>query len=473
MRVLAADDDEAILRMLARALRSWGYEPILASGGVEAWHVLRQELAPTVAILDWDMPGLSGIEVCRLFRATPHGAGAYVLVLTARQQKDDLIEALEAGADDFLSKPFVARELQLRLAKGFSARGTQARARANAPAAPENPPAGITLGGKVRLERKIAEGGMATVWLGVHLALGINVAVKFMKAHLTDTADYASFEREARAVAQLRSEHIVRVYDHGIGHDGLPYLVMEYLGGESLAARIDRQGPLSLAEVGWVVERVARALNEAHAHGIVHRDIKPENIFLVDDPDRPGEFGVKLVDFGLAKSSATQAPSEPATLAGTPSYMSPEYLRGEAAPDPRLDLWGLAATAFAAMTGTMAFPGQSVAEIYERVCEAALPVPSAARRAVPTAFDAWFTRACARDPSRRFTSAVELSEALSRACGSGGESPATSEPPSGRPWAFERTEPDTARAMRRAAPTHEHVTTPSETDEGDDAPPRK
>src|SRR6185369_2111211 len=89
------------------------------------------------------------------------------------------------------------------------------------------PPAASTIAGKYRLEKKIAEGGMASVWLGVHLSLGINVAIKFMKPDVAEMADYPSFEREARAAALLRNEHIVRVYDHGITNDGSPFLVME------------------------------------------------------------------------------------------------------------------------------------------------------------------------------------------------------------------------------------------------------
>ena len=234
MRVLAADDDEQLGRALGRALRAWGYEPVLAEDGAEAWQILRHEDSPRVVILDWDMPGLSGLEVCRLFRATPHGANAYVLILTGRLQKEDLIKALESGADDFLSKPYEPRELQLRLAKGIRDGGRESSWSAAQKRVSETPPTGSTLGGKYRLEKKIGQGSMGSVWLGAHLSLGINVAIKFMAWRLAgDGRLHASFEREARAAAQLRSEHIVRVYDHGITEDGLPYLVMEYVSKAS------------------------------------------------------------------------------------------------------------------------------------------------------------------------------------------------------------------------------------------------
>jgi len=414
MRVLAADDDQGILKTLERCLKSWGYEAITACDGVEAWKILKREDAPRIVVLDWDMPGISGLEVCRLLRMAPHGEEIYVLMLTGRQEKDDLIAALEAGADDFLSKPFHSRELQLRLAKGVTFQTS--RAALYGPGTRVAPPSGTTLAGKYRLEKQIAEGGMANVWLGVHLSLGINVAIKFMKAGVAETPDYASFEREARAAAQLRTEHIVRIYDHGIAHDGAPYLVMEYLAGETLADRIDRCGALPPIEVASLIEQIGRALTEAHNRGIIHRDVKPENILLVDDPERP--FGVaKLVDFGLARSrSNSQKTDEGGLISGTPSYMTPEHLRAQTAPNPQLDLWGLAATAFTALTGRIPFDGATLSEIMKKVCVEPLPVPSSLNRAIAPEIDAWFARACARTPRLRYQTPPEMTAALTAAC---------------------------------------------------------
>jgi len=453
MRVLVADDDPAMARALERWLRSWGYEPDIAPNGAEAWKQLKRGDAPRIAILDWDMPGLSGLEVCRLLRSTPDGAAVYVLMLTARQEKNDVVAALESGADDFLSKPFHARELQLRLAKGV--RDSVHHSRSIGPALASPPPTGTTLGGKYRLEKQIAKGGMGSVWLGVHLSLGVNIAIKFMDAQLAETADYASFEREARAAAQLRSEHTVRVYDHGIDHTGLPYLVMEYLAGESLWSRLDVKGALSPDEVVACVDQMARALGEAHSRGIIHRDIKPENILLLEDTDRPHGFSAKLIDFGLANPSAGRGRPEAAPTAGTPSYMSPEYLQGQVGPTAALDLWSLAATTFVAMTGAVPFDGASLADIYRLVCKGDLPVPSRVWSAVPPGFDAWFARACARDPAARFTTAAELASSLALACAERAPSFASPVLPKGTETTpammSSATEPDSGRAIAAAA----------------------
>jgi serine/threonine-protein kinase len=420
MRVLTADDDQGILNVLVRCMRSWGYEVTTAHDGLEAWRILRNEDAPRIVVLDWDMPGLPGLEVCRLLRSTPHGAETYVLMLTGRQQKSDLIEALEAGADDFLSKPFHPRELQLRLAKGLTFQTGQAGVQSSVNLGA--PPSGSTIGSKYRLEKKIAEGGMASVWRGVHLSLGIDVAIKFMKPGVAEVPDYASFEREARAAAKLRTEHTVRVYDHGFSNDGLPYLVMEYLAGESLGDRIERLGPLPPAEVASVVDQIARALVEAHTHGIIHRDVKPENILLVRDIERP--YGcAKLVDFGLARSRMNAETTEGGLISGTPSYMTPEHLRAEAPPNPALDLWGLATTAFTALTATVPFDGETLSEIMRNVCVAPLPVPSFVNASLPPAIDAWFARACARASKDRYQTASELAAAFAAACASAATPP--------------------------------------------------
>jgi serine/threonine-protein kinase len=475
VRVLAADDDDALARVLGRHLERWGYEATIAQSGMEAWRILKREDAPRIVILDWDMPGLSGLEVCRLFRSTPHGADAYVLMLTGRAEKEDLVQALEAGADDFLSKPFHPRELQLRLAKGIrdSARASSVPGRLER----DPPPSGSTLGGKYRLEKKIGEGGMGSVWLGVHLSLGINVAIKFMAPDLAETPDYSSFEREARAAAQLRNEHTVRVYDHGIALDGLPYLVMEYLAGESLTAWVDRQSPLSPVALGSLVEQTASALAEAHDRGLVHGDVKPDNILMVEDADQPHGFTVKLIDFGLARPCRVRVhlPAESASIihgpavtgseearsvvAGTPLYMSPECLTSGAAPGPLLDLWGLAVTAFFAITGgTLPFEGETLSELYRRICVEPLPKASEVCPGVPPGFDAWFARACARDPEARFKSAGELAAALSAACHDAQGAPSGISPVAIRVTL--RAEPPDAPRPRGLAPTEPELDLP-------------
>lgn len=408
MRVLIVDDEHYIRDLLGRCLRSWGYEAVPVEDGDAAWAILKHEDAPRILIIDWDMPGLSGPEVVRLLRNTEHGEHVYIVMLTGRAKKSDLVEALEAGVDDFLMKPFNAREVELRLAR--------AAARNNARVAKHEGssmtvPSATTLAGRYRMERQIGEGGMADVWLGAHLALEIPIAIKFMKPSLARRPDYASFEREARAAAKLRSEHILHVYDHGIAPGGVPYLVMEYLPGESLADRVLADGPLSPEAVASIIEQMARALGSAHDRGITHADVKPENIVLLEHADWP--YGLaKLVDFGLARIGA--GPGQGKGLSGTPCYMSPEHLCG-AEPNEDLDLWALAATAFTALTGSCAFDAPTLPALIHRVCNLPPPLASSVHPRLGPAIDAWFVRAFAKEPSQRFATAPELATSFRRA----------------------------------------------------------
>lgn len=423
MRILSADGNARDVSALTARLSAWGYEPVSATDGPDAWRILGREDAPAIAILDFGLDGLSALDLCRMLRATPHGGSVYVIMTASDGSGIDLVEAREAGVDDFVAKPISARELQFRVAKGVAFREGRPRPRLTSiPPASQPPPSSLTpvapsvapspmpvLGGRYRLERKLASGSVADVWLGVHLSLGVNVAIKFVKPEARERLDYARFERDARAAAQLRSPHLARVYGHG-SHEGLAYVVTEYLGAESLAQRVKRSGPLSLAEVSAIVDQAALGLAEAHVDGFAHGDVRPETLVAIDDLDRPGRLTVKLSDFAFVKAALTQRPEEAGLW--SPSFASPEVLKAESEPDPASDAWALGATAFALATGARPFGGDTLGQVFASVCLDPLPVPSAVRSTLPAAFDAWFARACARTRSARFVDVAEMASAL-------------------------------------------------------------
>jgi len=290
---------------------------------------------------------------------------------------------------------------------------------------------GQLVGDKYRVQRLIGTGGMGTVWEGTHEQLGTRVAIKFIKPQFAEQPEArARFQIEARAAAKLQTKHAVHVYDYGVTPDGLPYIVMEFLEGHSLSDAIIERGKLPAREVAQIIGQAARALQKAHAAGIVHRDLKPDNIFLArtDEPVEGLPFIVKLVDFGIAKifepsSNDGQAsrpmggPTREGTVIGTPNFMAPEQLAVGGAPGPLTDLWSLGACTFAAMTGRLPFEGDVLGDIVLKVCAAPLPVPSNLNPNVPAGFDAWFARACSRDPAKRFQTAEELALALAGVCG--------------------------------------------------------
>ena len=295
---------------------------------------------------------------------------------------------------------------------------------------------GSIVGDKYRVLEMIGSGGMGTVWSGVHTALGTAVAIKFIRPQYASMEDARlRFEIEARAAAKLSTVHAVKVFDYGVTDDGLPYIVMEYLEGESLSDALVQRGALPAAEVAQIIGAGGGALAKAHEAGVVHRDLKPDNIFLAKNVENPEgtdlPYTVKLVDFGIAKMfeaprvaglatpPAMGGPTQEGAVIGTPNFMAPEQLTLGGAPGPLTDLWSLGACTFAAMTARIPFEGDVLGDIVIKVCASPLPVPSQIEPNVPQGFDAWFARACSRDPSKRFQSATELAESLANVCGVG------------------------------------------------------
>jgi serine/threonine protein kinase len=250
---------------------------------------------------------------------------------------------------------------------------------------------------------------MGSVWAADHLALRSKVAVKVIDpVFAANPKAVKRFEQEAQAAASLRSPHVVQVLDFGVDR-GSPYLVMELLEGESLAARLASRGSLPPAEVWTVVSQVARAMTRAHSQGFVHRDLKPDNVFLTADSE---ECVVKVLDFGVAKALTEPqlALTEAGTLLGTPLYASPEQAEGRTV-DARSDLWSLGVLTFECMTGRLPFHAASLRALLSAICYDPIVVPSRFAR-VPVGFDNWFARAVNRDRERRFQSAKELCDEL-------------------------------------------------------------
>ena len=276
-----------------------------------------------------------------------------------------------------------------------------------------NPTPGTILANRFQLVRELGRGTMGTVWLAQHLTLDVRCAVKFMTAEAAREPAYtARFALEARAIAQIQSPNIVRVLDYDLWN-GVPFIAMELLVGEDLAARLQRVPKLGGAGTCRIVAHVARGLSRVHSAGIVHRDLKPENIFLAREGD---DEVAKLVDFGIAKFEGRAGRrTQVGEVLGTPAYMSPEQTRCAQTIDARADLWSLGAIAFECLTGRLAFDGGSLADIFARILVQPLPIPSHLAPELPPAFDSWFARAVSRDPEGRFADAREMSDALQRA----------------------------------------------------------
>ena len=279
---------------------------------------------------------------------------------------------------------------------------------------------GEILGGKYRLEKEIGRGAMGTVWSAVHLTLGQRVAIKLIAAeHAQAPEARRRFSTEAKAAARLRSRYVVQVYDDGETPAGTPYIVLEYLDGETLEQRLEREHDLPLNDAVRITRHVGRALSRAHAQGIVHRDLKPGNVFLTRTEDDELGWVAKVLDFGIAKveEHGIASTTKTGTLLGTPLFMSPEQVRGASSVDSRTDLYALGMVFYTMMTGNFAFNGESFTDVLVAICSGPLPDLRATSPWIPVSVADWFQRACAREPQQRFQSADEMVEALDMALG--------------------------------------------------------
>jgi eukaryotic-like serine/threonine-protein kinase len=260
--------------------------------------------------------------------------------------------------------------------------------------------------GNYEVEEVIGQGGMGVVLKAFEPALHRLVAIKVMAAAVAGSAVARQrFTREAKAAAAVCHDHIVTV--HGVHEmDGLPYLVMQYVAGESLQARLDRAGPLEVVELVRIGLQTASGLAAAHAQGLIHRDIKPANLLLEN-----GLARVRITDFGLARMIDDVPLTRSGELAGTPEYMAPEQARGEAV-DHRVDLFSLGSVLYALCTGVPPFRGSSAVAVLRQVSDLTPAPIRSLNPDTPAWLETFIARLMAKDPSERFQSAAEVAALL-------------------------------------------------------------
>jgi hypothetical protein len=253
---------------------------------------------------------------------------------------------------------------------------------------------GERIGDRFEIQARAGTGGMAVVYRALDVVSGDLVAVKL----LLETGDIVRFEREARVLASLTHPHVVRYVSHGMADTGQPYLVMEWLPGESLKQRLERQVP-SLVESVAMIQRVAGALGVAHARGIVHRDIKPSNLFLLNGATER----IKVLDFGLAwLADGARTLTRTEQLMGTPGYMAPEQVRGKRVEiDARADVFALGCVLFECLTGQPAFSGTNTMALLAKLLLEEPPRVRALNPRVPAALDELLVQMMAKDPLDR------------------------------------------------------------------------
>jgi serine/threonine-protein kinase len=454
------DDSIAGREVLAVQLRQAGYEVIGVGSAAEALAVLEREPIDLV-LTDLVMPGMNGLELVERLRHSYSKLDLPVLMVTARSDSSDVVRSLELGANDYVTKPLdvpvmlarIQAQIALRTSYSSSVRGAVARFIGDA----LEP--GTIIDGRYRIQAVVGEGGFAVVYRALQLSTGQAVAVKVLRMHRLATAgsvevELARFEREMRLIAKVKNPHIVRLLDSGQlpvfdpsggraapeptesltvslrpGHEAadpaaapaaprparhvrLPYLVMELLEGQTLAALLRSEQRLAVERTLELILPVISAVDAAHQHGVVHRDLKPENIVLVTEPD--GRVSPKVLDFGVAKLLTEDGVSltNAASLVGTPRYLSPEQARGRRDVDARADQFALATIVYECLSGVHPFQADTSLEYVHLIAEAdAVPVTVHAPD-VPERLALALRRALNAEPAARFESlrplAVEL-----------------------------------------------------------------
>jgi serine/threonine protein kinase len=261
------------------------------------------------------------------------------------------------------------------------------------------------LGKDYRVIEPIGFGGMAVVYLVEHQTLHKRFAAKVLSVELTKNFEArARFNLEAHAASQLDHENIVNISDFGVTEDHRPFFVMELLRGQTLDQRV-AEGPMTLEEIVAVSVPVGRALAFAHAEGIVHRDVKPENIFLVQRSQ--SRWGIKVVDFGIAKTPLSDRLTKMGQTLGSPHFMSPEACRGEDV-DHRADIYSYGVLLYMMACGKLPFDDPSLLKVLQLHVTEPLVPPGVVNPALPPALCAVIERALAKNPDERYISMAAL-----------------------------------------------------------------
>src|SRR6185503_19128264 len=281
----------------------------------------------------------------------------------------------------------------------------------------DDPLLGQTLASKYLIEKLIKRGGMGSVYLGKHILMDKTVAIKVLRPSLAMDDDVVRrFSREAKAASRISHPHAVSVTDFGESENGVVFLVMEYLDGQTLKEIIKSEGQMGLNRAVEIIRQVSGALDAAHEQGVVHRDLKSDNIML---SQTNGGDWAKVLDFGIAKIQQTETPDADITAAnlviGTPQYMSPEQCSQSTTIDARSDIYSLGIIIYEMLAGQLPFTGESPTVIMMKQVQDPPPSILDVRPDLPATISALISKSLAKQPADRFQKAGELLAALSQA----------------------------------------------------------
>lgn len=422
-KILLAEDDSTNRQMLTVYLQKKGFSVIGVANGLEVLDALGPASSPRpvdLLLLDWMMPLMSGIDALRRLRADGHLVP--VIMLTALGDPRDMVDALELGADDYVTKPYELAVLCARIEARLRRSALPAQtSQPTTSSRDERPALGVVIDDRYELLEQIGSGSFGVVYRARHTTLETEVAVKILQATTTsgtrvegrlalDAEAQADaqrhearefFRREGVRACRVQHDHAVRVFDFGIMPNGLPFLVMELLRGRTLEQELHAHGRLGLRRAVEVLLPVCACLAAAHENKLVHRDVKPANIFL---HQMNGQEVVKVLDFGVAKLLDAGQEASLEGIVGSPAYMAPERLRGRPY-DGRSDVYAVGVVLYQLLTGVVPFRSEnndSMAVMLMQIRDTAVP-PSWIHPGLPDVVDTAVARFIDKEPERRPT----------------------------------------------------------------------
>lgn len=427
-KLLVVEDSEDVRDNLVRLLEFDKYEVEFAGFGMDALKLIDSNEYDAL-ILDWELPDMTGVQICAYYREK--GGLAPVMMLTGKSSVSDKEEGLNTGADDYLTKPFEARELLARV-KALLRRASMPKPiKAEAAILRELGAGGSLVGkvlcGKYEILDVIGEGGMGAVYKAKHKNLGHLVAAKIIKKdQMLEERNRKRFEQEAKIMALCKHRNLVMVYDHGHNDDGCPYIVMEYLQGTNLSDLIAQRKRLPFEEALPIFMQICDALQHAHQNGLVHRDLKPGNVMLIEDEEG---MTVKVLDMGLAKmmpsgENSGQHLTQTGEIFGSPLYMSPEQGLGNAL-DHRSDIYSMGCLMYEMVSGVAPFKGDNfIQTVFAHIN--AMPEPFAKispQANIKPAIERAIFACLAKDPASRPQKMSDLKDLLVEAMMAAEEAP--------------------------------------------------
>jgi serine/threonine protein kinase/CheY-like chemotaxis protein len=455
-RILVVDDNDDNSNVLSRRLKRQGYEVITAADGKSALEACDREHFDAV-ILDVMMPGMSGLEVLETLRKTRSATELLIIMATAKTDSVDVVDALKRGANDYVTKPIDFPILLARLEAQLGMKKEADKRSASVIDVTFGIEPGTVLDGRYEILDKQGEGGFAVVYRATQLSTQQEVAFKHARPDVMRADDggvhLARFKREVTLIGQLNHSNIVRLIDSGSipvqrsatkallgppttkpegqakdANDAssrtrrrpstddenaieVPYIVMEFLRGESLADLIAREGSLEPSRAVDLVLPVISALGAAHTQGVIHRDVKPGNIMLAETPEG---LEPKVLDFGIAKLNEPdkRALTVSSSLIGTPQYMSPEQARGRKDLDGRADQFAIASVLYEMLSGRGLYRGDSFLELVAKVLSAEFTPLSDLRSDLPSGLADIVKKALSANRDDRYESMKMLGQAL-------------------------------------------------------------